>query len=79
MTKQEYLDVLDFRFEHGLARFLDMISHMPKEAFLAQASAAWDRARLKYGPECDLLKRDLFTEAAKEAVDGVVYCCFDAE
>lgn len=79
LTREEYLSILDDRFEHGRAAFLAMIRALPKEAFLAQAAAAWDRARAKYGPTCNLLELDLPAEAAKEAIDGVVYLTIEAD
>jgi len=77
LTRAEYLDRLDEGFEAGRRAFAELVLSMPKEAFLAQAAAAWDRARQKYGPACDLHLRDLACEAGMEAVDGVVYVTLD--
>ena len=77
LTRGQYLDILDDRFEIGRQRFIQRVMSLPKDAFIVQASAAWDRARSKYGPECDLHMRDLGIESAKECLDGVIYECVD--
>lgn len=78
MSRETYLAILDDRFEQGRAAFISMVAALPKEAFMAQAAAAWDRARAKYGARCNLLELDLPAEAAKECIDGVVYECIEA-
>lgn len=79
MNKEQYLAICYDRFEQGRQRFIELVASLDREHFMVQAEARWDRARSKYGPNCDLPRRDLLTDAAQEAVDGVIYLGVDAE
>lgn len=73
MTKEQYIEGLAKHFSEAKANFLLQIQAMNRANFLKEAEMAWDRAREKYGPECDLHTRNLLQEAHKEAHDGIEY------